>query len=115
LKRRPEGIFRQGSTTLEVILLDAEADRFLELGHIFYEQGPDRVIARLGRSSQEATARGELVKGPPALVSAQFIDLVRGDLQTRAMLGVEKNPTPRVRRAVIKSGVNAFLRAYAPR
>ena len=30
------------------------------------------------------------------------------------MLGVEKNPTPRVRRAVIKSGVNAFLRAYAP-
>ena len=96
-------------------IVSAEADRFPELGYIFYAQGPARVIASLGGFLQKAMARGELAKAPPALASAQFIGLVRADLQTRAMLGVDKNPTPRVRRAVIRSGVKAFLRAYAPR
>lgn len=96
-------------------IVSAEASRFPELGHIFYAQGPASIIDRLGRFLESAMDCGQLAKGPPALVAAQFIGLIRADLQTRAMLGVEENPTPQERRKVVESGLDAFLRAYALR
>jgi AcrR family transcriptional regulator len=95
-------------------VVSAEATRFPELGHIFYAQGPSRIIETLGDYLANAMQRGELAKGPPALVAAQFIGLIRADLQTRAMLGVDENPNAEVRRTAVEAGVRAFLRAYGP-
>lgn len=95
-------------------IISAEATRFPELGRIFYAEGPERVIAQLGGFLKGAMDRGQLASGPPALVAAQFIGLVRADLQTRAMLGVNENPPPEERRRVLEQGLAAFLRAYAP-
>jgi len=94
-------------------IVSAEANRFPELGHIFYSEGPARVIESLGKYLEKGMKAGKLTAGPPTLVAAQFIGLIRADLQTQAMLGVEENPSPDVRRAVVDSGVAAFLRAYA--
>jgi AcrR family transcriptional regulator len=95
-------------------IIAAEAVRFPELGRIFYEQGPARILARLARTFEAAMKAGLLREGPPNLLAAQFIGLIRADLQMRAMLGVGDAAGQEAWRAFAASGVDAFLRAYAP-
>ena len=93
-------------------IIAAEAERFPELGRIFYEEGPARILAQLGRYLKRAMNDGLLREGPQMLVAAQFVGLIRADLQMRAMLGVDDPANPKGRKKVVDSGVDAFLRAY---
>ncbi|MGO9672674.1 MAG: TetR/AcrR family transcriptional regulator [Methylocella sp.] len=54
----------------------AESPREPELGRIFYEQGPGRVIARLSDYLTQAAGRGELRVGDPDLAAKLFIGAV---------------------------------------
>jgi AcrR family transcriptional regulator len=90
-------------------IVAAEIARFPELGAIFFRSGPERLLDALGAFLAAAMARGQLRVAPPRIAAAQFIELIRGELGLRAMLGV---PLGEVR-PVLEAGVDAFLRAYA--
>jgi len=95
-------------------LVMAEASRVPELGPAFYGNGPARLLDRLAQFMTRAMAAGQLRKADPRVVAEQFIDLVRGDLQLRALLGLRDGLAPRQIDAVIRRGVDTFYRAYRP-
>ena len=92
----------------------AEARRFPEVGRVFYDNGPARLLARLEDFFAEAMAQGKLISLPPRHAAEQFIGLVRGDLQLRALLALNDKVTEAHQDEVIRSGVETFYRAYKP-
>jgi AcrR family transcriptional regulator len=95
-------------------IVAAEARRFPELGKIFYENGPDRLLAQLAEVFETAMAAGLLRRSTPRDVAKHFIGLIRGDLQLRAMLGDDSKLSETERSHAIKTGISVFLAAYAP-
>jgi AcrR family transcriptional regulator len=93
----------------------AEAARFPELANVYYEKGATRLLTRLEDVFKGAMRRGELRASNSRRAAEQFVGLIRGDLQLRALLGIEQQISARHRHAVVQAGVETFLRAYAPR
>ena len=94
-------------------IISAETPRHPEFGRLFYQNGPARVIGHLARYFADLMEEGRLHYGNPTLLASQFIGIVRADMQTRSMLGVDDEALQRERSMVIESGVDAFMRAYA--
>ncbi len=95
-------------------MVTAEAHRFPELGRVFYENGPARLLARLEEFFAEATLQGKLAVENPREAAEQFIGLVRGDLMLRALLAIDDKISDARQNQVVRSGVDAFYRAYKP-
>ncbi len=89
-----------------------EVPRHPELGRLFYENGPARLIQRLADYLAALMEQGWLLYGQPRLVAAQFIGIVRADMHTRTMFAVDESIWPESRAAVVEHGVDVFLRAY---
>lgn len=94
-------------------MVSAEARRFPELGRLYYENGPNRLIGRLAALFETAMSAGLLRRADSRDLAKHFIGLVRGDLQLRAMLGDETAMNDAERRHAVATGVDAFLAAYA--
>jgi TetR/AcrR family transcriptional repressor of mexJK operon len=94
----------------------AEASRFPELGHAFYERGVGRATAVLADIFERLAERGLLEVKDPSLAAAQFNWLIMSAPINRAMLRGEDAPppTPELKRYV-DSGVEVFLAAYGAR
>jgi AcrR family transcriptional regulator len=92
----------------------AEAARAPELGRDYYENGAARLLDRLEEFFASAMASGKLRSAHPRRAAEQFVGLVRGDLQLRALLGVENQVSEQQRDAVVRAGVDTFYRAYRP-
>jgi AcrR family transcriptional regulator len=95
-------------------LVIAEAERVPGLGQAFYGNGPARLLQRLEQFMARAMAAGQLRRADARIAAEQFIDLVRGDLQLRALLGLSEGLEARARDQVIRRGVESFYRAYQP-
>ncbi len=95
-------------------LVMAEASRVPEIGSAFYRNGPMRLRERLEQFMARSMAGGQLRKADPGIAAEQFIDLVRGDLQLRALLAMNEGLSRRDTGAVIRRGVDTFYRAYRP-
>jgi TetR/AcrR family transcriptional regulator, mexJK operon transcriptional repressor len=93
-------------------MVAAEATRFPELGRDYYENGAARLLKRLEDFFTGAMASGKLRTAHPRRAAEQFIGLVRGDLQLRAMLGLKTSVSRLQQDAVIRAGVDTFCRAY---
>ncbi len=89
----------------------AEARRFPELGHIFYDSGPGVTFAGVVTYLERAQAQGLIRTDCPRLAAYQFLGMLRGDLQLRALLGIAE---PGEVERIAETSVAAFLRAYAP-
>ena len=92
-------------------VLSMEAHRFPELGKLFYESGPGRVEDAFATYLREKVSQGILSVPNPKLAAEQFIDLVIGTFQRRAVLGIERS-TPRERKLRVNAAVDLFLKAY---
>jgi len=90
----------------------AEAGRFPELGRAMYEAGPGQGKAHLTTFFAAANARGVLAVPDPELAAEQFGAMILGHMKMRMELGIEMPSEERIERG-LKSGVDAFLRAYA--
>jgi AcrR family transcriptional regulator len=95
-------------------MVTAEAHRFPELGRAFYENGPARLLAKLEEFFAEAMSSGKLALGNPRDAAEQFVGIVRGDLMLRALLAIDDKASEAHQNQVIRSGVDAFYRAYRP-
>jgi len=81
-----QALFDFGLTFLKLIFKDeslalyrlvvAETPRAPELGRIFYEQGPKRVLHRLAHYLESETARGRLACGNPDLAAKLFLGAI---------------------------------------
>jgi TetR/AcrR family transcriptional regulator, mexJK operon transcriptional repressor len=94
-------------------MVTAEARQFPEIAHVFYERGPARLLGRLEEFFAGAMQSGKLRSAHPRRAAEQFVGLIRGDLQLRAMLAIDDNSNLQ-EDEVIRSGVDTFYRAYQP-
>ena len=90
----------------------AEAPRFPQLGRIFYASGPKRLQARLVQVFEEAQERGELSVAEPSMAAEQFLEMLRGDMHLRCLLGLADKPEAAQVRRRVDEAVGTFLRAY---
>ncbi len=93
----------------------AEADRFPELGHEFYESGPALVRQRIVDYLAQAVGRGELAIDDLELAAEQFAELCKADLFNRIVFGVGNTVSEAERQKVAQGAVEMFLARYAPR
>ena len=90
----------------------AETPRFPELGRIFFETGPDRLLGRVADFLRRAGERGTLVVPEPRRAAAQFIGMVRGEVYLRRLLGIEPAAAEGEIDRHIDSCVELFLSHY---
>lgn len=94
-------------------LVIAEADRFPELGRVFYEQGAGRTVAALAATFERLTERGLLRVTDAALAADQFNWLFMAGPMNRAMLlGPDSVPDAAGIERLADDAVRTFLAAY---
>jgi TetR/AcrR family transcriptional repressor of mexJK operon len=91
-----------------------EAGRFPELGRTFYERGPGRTVAALGKAFERLAERGVLELDDPAVAAAHFNWLIMSMPLNQAMLLGRDDPPADIDQH-IDSGVRVFLAAYGRR
>lgn len=93
-------------------LIIGETARFPELGRAIYRTGPARVVAELADYLDQQTKAERLHVADPQAAAEQFLGMLLGHHQLRALLGVAVTDRAAAARRV-DSAVEAFLRAYA--
>lgn len=112
--RQAFDLLLNASTLSKLRMIVAEAERFPELGAIFYTAGPARLRDGLADFLADAMARGVLRAEDPQIAAAQFLAIICGDLRLQSLVGTAAAIGPGERERVLVSGVEAFLRAYQP-
>lgn len=108
-------MFMPGSLPLYRIVL-AEAQRFPELGRVFYETGPKVICAALAAYLEAQARAGALRIEDAAFGAEQFFNLVIGMSDMRALLGIHADPpTEDERAAMVARAVDVFLHGTAAR
>jgi TetR/AcrR family transcriptional regulator, mexJK operon transcriptional repressor len=94
-------------------LVIGEAERFPELGYLFFERGPGRTIECLATTFERLAAKGALVLSDPKLAAAHFNWLIMSIPVNRVMFSGDKQlPSAVEMKRYADEGVRAFLGAY---
>jgi hypothetical protein len=93
----------------------AEAPRNPELGRIFFEQGPQVVIARLTAILEAGRAAGHLDIDDAQIAAQEFLGLIQGRFHLPCVLGTLGQVTEEERARAADRVVATFLRAYRRR
>jgi AcrR family transcriptional regulator len=96
-------------------LIVAESARFPELGGAIYAVGAGRLLAMLADYLAWETRNGRLSASQSELAAEQFVGMLTGRLQLRALLGVVKASEKRELQQRAEHVVSCFLTLYAPR
>lgn len=108
LLSRPEQI-----CTIRMVMTAAE--KFPELGRLFYEAGPAAGLARLQTYLEAQVAAGRLRVGDTRLAAQHFFDLAQAGVPRRLLLTAGEMPTPDERRHIADEATRVFLAAYGVR
>jgi TetR/AcrR family transcriptional repressor of mexJK operon len=120
LKRPPDEALRGFARKMMAILFApetielhrtvvAESRRFPELGRLFYRSGPEACIGMLAAYFERHKKRRTLSVRNPRRTAEEFLELLRGYAHLRALLGLEKSPSPREIEARIEGAVAHVL------
>jgi len=90
----------------------AEADRFPELGPMFYESGPMVLHGQIRGYLEIAAERGELNIPDADLAAAQFVELCKADIFLRFLFNIDEEFTAAERERVISGAIETFLARY---
>lgn len=90
----------------------AEAARFPEIGHEFYQAGPLLLRTRLSDYLREVAQNGDLVIEDFDLAADQFSMLCCADVQDRILYGVSDQISKADAKRVVDSAVALFLARY---
>lgn len=86
------------------------------LAKLFWECGPQRVQDKFAALLERRIAVGQLEVDDVARASGQFFALLKGEVHTRLVMGVQDEGTSNAgQEAHIAAAVDMFLRAYEPR
>ena len=96
-------------------LLVAEANRIPELAHEVFESGPAQAVHALATWLRTQVAHGQLTVSEPALAAEQFLGMLTGHIQLRALFGVCERPDAAALDAAVTHAVETFLAAHRVR
>lgn len=96
-------------------LLMAQTARFPEFGPEVYAVGTGRMLETLADYLAWETENGRLDVPEPGLAAEQFVGMLTGRLQLRALLGVTPAPPEAELRRRADHAAASFLALYAPR
>lgn len=105
-------VFTDPVTAKVYRMVVAESPRFPELGRAFYRSAPMASRERLASQLAAHGAEAGLAIDDPMQAAADFIGLLRGDLQLRVLLDVEHQPDANRIDAIVDHAVRTFLKAY---
>lgn len=95
-------------------LVLSEADRFPEMGAIFYEHAPRHTRRLIMEFLERAMDRGVLRRADPEAAARIFMMLMLSGCHQLLLLGQIAQASPGKIEADIDLGLDCFLRAYAP-
>ncbi len=101
----------QGDSVCLLRVVAAEAPREPELGRIFYEQGPGRLLGRLTAYLSAAVAAKELNCANPTLAARLFLGAVVAHYHVLNLIGSAQFPEEEIR-AHAQEAVSLFLARY---
>jgi AcrR family transcriptional regulator len=90
-------------------LVSAEGARFPELVARVFESGPKAAADHLAGYLRSQVKQGNLTVDDPDLAARHFLEMVKGDLHTRALFGVAPAPTAEEIEACVRGAVATFL------
>jgi len=90
----------------------AEADRFPDLGKVFYENGPELGKQRLKAYFADAVSRGYLKIDDADLAAEQFGDLCKSVLWHRAVFGIQREFSDAEIARTVHGAVETFVARY---
>jgi len=93
-------------------MVAAEANRFPDLGRIFFQTGPSRLVESVAQYLERADATGQLSIPDPKLAALQFLALITAEVRMPSLLGVIGRVDEATARRAAQAGVDVFLRAY---
>jgi TetR/AcrR family transcriptional repressor of mexJK operon len=102
-------------TVLMYRMMAAQAPSNSKLATLFFEAGPQRILGEFEALLQHAASSGSLAIGNPREAAEHFFCLVKGLCHMRLLIGVCQPPSEAEAAQHIRSVVDLFLRAYAPR
>lgn len=94
-------------------LVIAEAQRFPALGRRVFAAGPSAAAAAVADYLQAETRRGRLAVRKPDMAARVFLEMIKGDLHTRALFGAGPAPRPDEVRGLVSEAVRSFLEGNA--
>jgi AcrR family transcriptional regulator len=90
-------------------LVIAESRRFPELGARVFAAGPERGARSLAEYLRAETQAGRLVVRDADASVRIFLEMIKGDLHTRALFGAGKRPSRREIETTVATAVRIFL------
>lgn len=94
-------------------LIIAESARFPEIGGDLYAAGTGRLLGVLADYLDWETRNGRLAVAEPERAAEQFVGMLTGRVQFRALMGVGDPPDEAELHARVDHAVSSFLRLYA--
>jgi AcrR family transcriptional regulator len=94
-------------------LVIGESVRFPELGRRVFQAGPEAAAAMLADYLRRETKTGRLHVPHPELSARHFLEMVKGDLHTRALFGLALPSSAEVRRCT-REAVRTFVQGLTP-
>lgn len=95
-------------------LVISEVHRFPALGGQVFAAGPTAAAETLAKYLRAETARGRLRVRQPEVAARLFLEMIKGDLHTRALFGVGPVPSAAEINACVNEAVRIFLDGHAP-
>jgi AcrR family transcriptional regulator len=95
-------------------MVSAEAARFPALGAQVFACGPKAAADTLAVYLRSQVKAGALALPDTDLAARHFLEMVKGDLHTRALFNVAPAPTPAEIDACVKGAVATFLNGARP-
>jgi TetR/AcrR family transcriptional repressor of mexJK operon len=95
-------------------LVISNADRFPDVGRSWYEQGFERVLAKLATTFQNLADRKFLKLGDPLLAANHFVGLLLWIPVNKAMFTGDHDTAPDELERYAVEAVQAFLTGYGP-
>lgn len=94
-------------------LVTGEAERFPELGKLFYQRGPQRALEHLRDLFSELMRQGFLIQLDPMVAARHFVALCQSGGFQLAMWGLEATPSSHSLNKDIDAAIRTFLRGFA--
>jgi AcrR family transcriptional regulator len=93
-------------------IVAAEAGRFPELGHLFYEAGPRQGRAAATAAFERATRAGYLKVEDPELAASQYFELCLAGVHRQRLLNIIDKPGPAMIERNVDAAVKTFMAAF---
>lgn len=90
-------------------LVISEAGSLAELGDLFFREGPGSTYRVFADYLRRRAAAGALSIDDAPRAARQLVELIKGDLHLRALLGVHPTPSSSTIRRHVKAAVATFL------